>query len=176
MRAIQLWSTAILLAGLGLPLVPAPASAQEVRIAVVDARRALITSNQGQQAEKQLKTLVDKKKAEIEPLEKELKRKEMEFESQRYVLSASVAEERKLELIKEQRDLERSMREAQDELEIAQRKLMKPMLRKVEEALTQIGKEKSFTVILEKSSPGLLYTAEALDITDLVIQRLNQKQ
>jgi hypothetical protein len=29
-------------------------------------------------------------------------------------------------------------------------------------------------VILEKSSPGVLYTAETLDITDLLIQKLNE--
>jgi outer membrane protein len=155
-------------------LAATPASAQEVKIAVVDGRRALISSNEGRAAEQQLKTLVDRKKSQIEPMEAELKRQEEEFETQKYVLSSGAAEDRKLELIKRQRDLERRMREAQDELEIEQRKLMQPMLKKVEAALQQIGKEKEFTVILEKSSPGVLYTAETLDITDLLIQKLNE--
>ena len=116
---------------------------------------------------------MEKKREQIEPLERDLKRKEEEFESQKYVLSRSALEERKLELVKQQRDRERSMREAQDDLEIEQRKLMQPILKQVEKALEEIGKDKDFTVILEKASPGVVYAHDSVDITDLVIQKLN---
>ena len=165
----------IILGSLLAVLVGTPASAEEVKIAVLDGRRAVISCKKGQAAEKQLKTLMEKKKQMIEPLEMELKRREEEFESQRYVLSRSAAEDRQLDLVKQRRDLERNMREAQDELEIEQRKLMQPMLKKLDAVLTEIGKEQGFTVILEKSSPGVLYTAEALDITDMVIQKLDEQ-
>ena len=176
MRIIRALAPAALAGLLLAPLGPAPqASAEEVKIAVVDARRALITSKRGRQAEEKLKSMMEEKKAQIEPLEKQLKRREEEFQAQKYVLSPAVAEERKLELIKEHRDLERTMQEAQEELEIEQRKLMQPMLKMVEDALGELGKEKNFAVILEKSSPGVLYISETLDITDLVIQKLNEK-
>ncbi len=166
---------ACVLGALALGPGATPASAKdEIRIAVVDGRRALISSNEGRAAEKALKALMERKRKAIGPEEAELKRLEEEFQNQQYVLSPSAAQERKLELIKRQRDLERKMREAQDDLELEQRKLMQPMLEKVEKALKELGKEKGFTVILERSSPGVLYTAENLDITDLVIQKLNE--
>ena len=171
-RVLAIGVALAILAGISVP-VPARAQA-ELKLAVVDARRALITSNEGRKAEKTLKQMMDKKKKEIEPMEAELRRQEEEFESQKYVLSKVASEDRQLELIKRKRDLERRMREAQDELELEQRRLMQPMLEMVEKALGQVAQEMGFSVILEKSSPGVLYTAETLDITDLLIQRLNK--
>ncbi len=160
----------------GLLLAGPVAAADSVRIAVVNQQRALASSNEGRAAEKTLQSLMQKKRTQLEPLEQELKRQREEFESQRYVLSRSALEERKLDLLKRQRDLERSMREAEDELEIENRKLMQPLLKRIESALSELGKEKDFTVILETKSAAVLYAEESIDITDLVIQKLNKKK
>ena len=160
----------------GLLLAGPAAAAESVRIAVVNQQRALASSNEGRAAEKALKSLMQKKRTELEPLEQELKRQQEEFESQKYVLSRSALEERKLDLLKRQRDLERSMREAEDDLEIENRRLMQPLVKRIEQALSEIGKEKDFTVILETKSTAVLYAEESIDITDLVIKKLNKKK
>ncbi len=150
------------------------AYAADLKVGVVDSRRAMVSSKEGRSAEKVVSGLVDKMKKRIEPKDNELKRLGEEFESQRSVLSPEALEERRLDLVKRQRDLERDMREAQDELEIENRKLMQPIIKKVDEVLKKIGKDKGFTVILEKGTPGVLYFQDSLDITDLVIQGLNE--
>ena len=160
----------------GLLLTGPVAAAESVRIAVVNQQRALASSNEGRAAEKALKSLIQKKRTQLEPLEQELKRLQEEFESQKYVLSRSALEERKLDLLKRQRDLERSMREAEDDLEIENRRLMQPLVKRIEQALSEIGKEKDFTVILETKSAAVLYAEESIDITDLVIRKLNKKK
>lgn len=160
----------------GLLLTGPAAAAESVRIAVVNQQRALASSNEGRAAEKALKSLIQKKRTQLEPLEQELKRLQEEFESQKYVLSRSALEERKLDLLKRQRDLERSMREAEDDLEIENRRLMQPLVKRIEQALAEIGKEKDFTVILETKSAAVLYAEESIDITDLVIRKLNKKK
>ncbi|TDJ00510.1 MAG: OmpH family outer membrane protein [Deltaproteobacteria bacterium] len=160
----------------GLLLTGPAAAAESVRIAVVNQQRALASSNEGRAAEKALKSLIQKKRTQLEPLEQELKRLQEEFESQKYVLSRSALEERKLDLLKRQRDLERSMREAEDDLEIENRRLMQPLVKRIEQALSEIGKEKDFTVILETKSAAVLYAEESIDITDLVIRKLNKKK
>lgn len=160
----------------GLLLTGPAAAADSVRIAVVNQQRALASSNEGRAAEKALKSLIQKKRTQLEPLEQELKRLQEEFESQKYVLSRSALEERKLDLLKRQRDLERSMREAEDDLEIENRRLMQPLVKRIEQALSEIGKEKDFTVILETKSAAVLYAEESIDITDLVIRKLNKKK
>ena len=46
---------------------------------------------------------------------------------------------------------------------------------KLGEIIDDIGKNQGFTLILRRGAPGFLYTREALDVTDLVIEKYNQK-
>jgi outer membrane protein len=114
------------------------------------------------------------KREELRPREAELKRLTEEFESQRFVLSKEALQEREINLLKQRRDLERDFQSAQEELEIEQRRIMDPLLRDVRAAVHKVGEANSFTVILERGSPGVLYFETGLDITDLVIQSLNE--
>jgi Skp family chaperone for outer membrane proteins len=45
-------------------------------------------------------------------------------------------------------------------------------LRKI---ITETGREQGFTLILQRGAGGLIYTREALDITDLIITQYNKK-
>ncbi len=162
------------LALIGVLLTPAFASAEEVKIAFVDARRAVAGSKQGKAAKQKLDDVSQKKREELRPREDELKRLTEEFESQRFVLSKEALQEREISLLKRRRDLERDFQSAQEELEIEQRRIMDPLLRDVRAAVQKVGEANGFTVILERGSPGVLYFENGLDITDLVIQSLNE--
>jgi hypothetical protein len=59
---------------------------------------------------------------------------------------------------------------------VHEERLYGPLRAKMVEIVTQIGKEQGFTVILARGSPGLLYSREAIDITELVIQNFNSKK
>ena len=153
------------LALISVLLAPAFASSEEVKIAFVDARRAVSGSKQGQAAKQQLDEVSQKKRE---------KRLTEEFESQRFVLSKEALQEREISLLKRRRDLERDFQSAQEALEIEQRRIMDPLLRDVRAAVQKVGETNGFTVILERGSPGVLYFENGLDITDLVIQSLNE--
>ena len=43
------------------------------------------------------------------------------------------------------------------------------------EIVEEVGKSKGFTLILRRGTPGVLYSREKLDITDLVIEKYNAK-
>ena len=43
------------------------------------------------------------------------------------------------------------------------------------EIIDEAGKGSGFTVIFSRDAPGVLYSREALDITDLVIEKYNSK-
>jgi outer membrane protein len=170
-RARTPWLPLFLVAVL---LAPAFASAEDLKIAFVDARRCVSGSKQGKAAKDQLDKVSEQKRSELKPREDELKRLTEEFESQRFVLSKDALQEREIDLLKRRRDLERDFQAAQEELEIEQRRVMDPLLRDVRAAVQKVGETKGFTVILERGSPGVLYFEDGLDITDLVIQRLNE--
>ncbi len=49
-----------------------------------------------------------------------------------------------------------------------------PLLAKLGDIIEELGKDNGFTMILRRGAPGLLYAREALDVTDLVIEKYNE--
>ena len=159
-----------------LLVAPAAAQAQEAqKIAIVDTTRAAATSKDGRAAEQKLKDLRDRKREEFTPLQAELRRLQDELETQRFVLSKEALQDRQLEIVKKQRSLERNLEEAQEDFEIEQRKLMQPILKSIMSVVNQMARDKGYDVVIERSSPGVLYYSEQLDITDRLIELLNEK-
>ena len=116
----------------------------------------------------------EKKKKELEPRSVRCKKMQEEIEAQRFVLADDVIQERMIEFQSCQRDLERDFQAAKDEIAVQNRKLLAPLAKKLEEAVKEIGKSKGFDLVLDRSTPGVLYAPESLDITDLVVKRLNE--
>jgi outer membrane protein len=160
--------------GLALALLaPALPALAEVKVAIVDTRRAVISSEGGKAAESTLSQLEDKKKKELEPRSGKCKKLQEDIEAQRFVLSDEAIQERMMEFQSCQRDLERDFQAAKDELAVQNRKLLAPLMKKLEEAVKEIGKDKGFDLVLERSNSGILFSTDSLDITDLVIKKLN---
>ncbi|MCP4003302.1 MAG: OmpH family outer membrane protein [bacterium] len=172
MRILNFRTWVLLGTFLGL-LAPVSDAAAEVKIGFVDQQRAVMSSTAGKEAEKTLTGLQKAKMDEVNPLREECKRMQEELEAQKFVLSKEVLQERGIEFQRCTRDLERSVQAAQDELSIQERKYMAPLIKQLEESVRSIGKKNKFDLILDRSSPGVLYFPDALDITDLVIKQLN---
>ena len=160
--------------GLALALlVPALPASADPKIALLDSRRAVFSSNGGKEVEKTLTQLQAKKKSELEPRNATCKKQQEDIESQRFVLSEDALRDKMIEAQSCQRDLERDFQSAQDELKVQQSKLMAPLMRKLEDAVKEIGKAKEFDLVLDRTTPGVLYASDALDITEIVIKKLN---
>jgi outer membrane protein len=156
-------------------LLPALPAAADFKLALVDRQRALISSDKGKEAEKTLTQLQDKKKKELEPRSNACKKIQEDADSQKFVMSDDALQEKAIEYQRCGRDLERDVQAAKDELVVQQQKLLAPIAKKLEDVVNAIGKEKSFDLILDRSTPGVLFAPDALDVTDLVIKRLNEK-
>jgi len=152
----------------------APSHADELKVGVVDQRRGILATEEGKQAQKELEKLAEQKKGALKPQQDEFQKKQEELESQRFVLSDAALEERMLELEKQRRELERDVQAVRDELQVQERKRLKPIIDKWNKAVEDFGKEKGFDVILDRSTPEILNHSAGLDITDLIIQRVNK--
>lgn len=162
--------------GLALSLLlPALDAAADFKLAVLDQRRAVVSSNQGKEAEKTLAQLQEKKKKELEPRGQRCKKMQEDLEGQRFVLSEDALQEKAIEFQSCQRDLERDVQAARDEIAVQERKLLAPIAKKLEAAVNAIGKDKGFDLVVDRSTPGVLYATDSLDITDIIIQKLNEK-
>ncbi len=153
---------------------PAALAQDASPIAFVDMRKALFSSREGRAAQDQYSKLADSKREQLRPMQEELSRLEEEFERQKYVLSAEALGGKQLDRMKRRRDLERAERAAADDLQIEQVRLLQPIQKKISEAIKQVGKERGFSMVIDINANGMLYHRESLDITDLVVKRLNE--
>jgi outer membrane protein len=160
----------------GLLGAPNPVPADEgVRIAFVDLRKAVFSSRDGKAAQKEYARLEERKLEELRPLRDELQRLEEEVEKQKFLITEEALAERQLQIMKRRRDLERDIRAAEDELQLEQVRLLQPIQKTIGKVVEDLGKEKGFTMIVDKNTRGFVYTDGSLDVTEMVIERLNKQ-
>ena len=162
--------------GFGLAaLVAAPTLAvAQGKIGFVDQRKAVFASKEGKLAEQRVNDYVQEQSEKLRPRQEDLKRLMEEFEKQKYVLSEDALQERKIDIMRRQRELERDAKEIEEDLQIEQVKALQPIQKKLANIISTIGKEQGLSLIVDKATQGLLYYDESLDVTDLVIERLNK--
>lgn len=147
--------------------------AQEQKIAVIDVQRILTDSATGQKIISELEELRTSKAAELEQLGSQLEDVTRRIDDGRLTLS----QERLAELEQEREDLQVQARRAQDdaqrELQEKQRENFEQIESSVMPIIEQVGQEFGYTAIFNKFQSGLVYADEAIDITDMVIERFN---
>ena len=153
---------------------PAPATAPgPVKIAVINVDRLVTDSALGKEAFARVKKLADAKKEEGEKLTKEIREMEQKLADQ----GASLADDKKEALQKQYQEraiaFKRFQDDAQRQLEEAQKKELEELQKRVLPVISQIGKEKGYTLIFNKFQSGLVYADEGVDITDEVLKRFN---
>ncbi|HEY7111325.1 MAG TPA: OmpH family outer membrane protein [Thermoanaerobaculia bacterium] len=151
----------------------APASAGPIKIAVINVDRLVTDSALGKEAFARVKRIADQKKEEGDKLTKELREMEQKLADQ----GASLADDKKEALQKTYQEraiaFKRFQDDAQRSLDEAQKKELEELQKRVMPVITQVGKERGFTLIFNKFQSGLVYADEAVDVTDDVLKRFN---
>jgi len=144
-----------------------------IKIAVINVDRLVTDSALGKEAFARVKKLADTKKDEGEKLTKEIREMEQKLADQ----GASLADDKKDALQKSYQEkaiaFKRFQDDAQRALDEAQKKELEELQRRVMPVISQIGKEKGFTLIFNKFQSGLVFADDTADITDDVLKRFN---
>jgi outer membrane protein len=157
------------------PAAPAaaPAAAGPVRIAVIDTEKILLSSNAGKKAVADLKKLQDQREKELGARAQELKDLQAKLNDGRL----SLAQDKLADLSKQYEEKEIAIRRAQDDATRELNKKRDEMLAQIDQrvmpVINQVGKDLGYTLIFRKFESGLIYADEAIDITSVVIQRLD---
>jgi outer membrane protein len=156
-----------------LLLAAAPALSQEARLAVIDSDRIVAESIKGQEALAKLSQMRDERIEAARGMQQEIADLRKRLEDGRLSLS----EEKQSELQKELEDKAIALRRFQDdaerEMEKSQAEELKAIERQVLEIIGQIGREQQYTLIFNKFRSGLVFAADTVDITDVILQRFN---
>jgi len=151
---------------------PAPA-AGPLKIGVINVERLVQESALGKEAFNRVKKLNDAKKEEGEKLSKELRDMEQKLADQ----GSAMADDKRDALQKSYQEKAIAFKRFQDDanrdLEAAQKKELSELERRVFPVINQVGKEKGYTLILNKFQSGLVYVEDSVDITDEVLKVFN---
>lgn len=144
-------------------------------IAVVDLDRAINATEQGKGAREELSRKKRTAEEELAPMVDRFKALQKEIEDKRFVWNEDKLRVKQLDLAEMQNKIENKQKELEGQLKVDYERLVGPLRTKISKIVEEIGKDQSLIVVLERNTPGLLYTRETLDITDVVIQRFNKQ-
>lgn len=167
--------TLTVLAALGALALPVAAAAQgpALKVAVINTEQILLSSQAGKAALAELK----KKQEELEARGKAMQEETRDLQRRISEGRLSLAEDRLTQMEKELEDKVIALRRFQDDAGRDLNKMRDDVLGKIDArvmpVINQIGQEMGYTLIFRKFESGLIYADEAIDITPLVIQRLD---
>src|SRR3954454_4826918 len=152
---------------------PAAAGTITLKVAVIDTEKILLSSNAGKKAVADLKKLQEQREKELGSRAQELKDLQGKINDGRL----SLAQDKLADLSKQYEEKEIALRRAQDDATRELTKKRDEMLAQIDDrvmpVINQVGKELGYTLIFRKFESGLIYADEAVDITGVVIQRID---
>lgn len=146
----------------------------EFSAAVVDIQKAIMTSDLGKKAKKELEGEFEKKKSEFKKKEEDLKKRAEEYEKKKMVFSDEVRAEKGGELQQDMMKFREDVNKSQMQMQQKQGELTKPILDKIQKVIADIAKEKGYSVVLERSEQGVMWSKAEIDITEDVIKKINK--
>jgi len=147
---------------------------EPLKIGIVDLDQAVTSTAEGRAAREELARKQREAEATIQPLLERMKEMEEDFKAKRFVVSDEARFQKQLDMVEIQNEIESKVKELKGQLQVDEQRLRGPLLTKLGNIIEQVGKENGFTMILRRGAPGLLYAREALDVTDLVIEKYNE--
>ncbi len=154
-------------------VAPATVQAQTGKVAVIDVQRVVTESDPGKEALGKLQALQEQKIAEGKKLQDELDALREQFNKQRFTLSQDKLEALQKQIEDKTIALKRFQDDAQRELDDARKRYLGQLEQQIMPIIDQVGKEKGLDLIFNKFQSGLVFAAEAVDITDEIIERFN---
>ena len=112
---------------------------------------------------------------ELKAMYSEYQTKAMKFQETQATMSQILQESK----LKELQDLENRIKvfdeQAQEDLQLKQEELLKPLIDKAKAAIAEVAKENGYTYVFDTSVGALLYFDQSDDILELVKRKLNIK-
>lgn len=147
--------------------------AAEVKIGVIDFQEVVGKSQPGQQIEADLKKEGERMEAELTKDKEALTTLKEKLEREAMVMSREAREEKEIEFRVKARNLQEKEKRYRAEFMGKQRQEVDKLRTVVLEIAQDLGKKEGFTLVLSKV--GVLYHNSAIDLTDKVVQMLNQR-
>ena len=157
-------------------LIPMLASAQTLKIGLVDQSEILSKMPETEAAQKQIAEVSKKYEDEYAKLTEEMNRRLEEFKQMKPDELPAIKERKARELEDYQTKMAQFEQNAMQDLNKMNQELMPPIVQKIRSAIESVGKEGSYSLIQDKSPQLTIYFASpVVDITPEVKAKLGLK-
>ena len=160
---------------ISLVAAQAGASAQTaLKVGVFDANRVSEETDEGKRIAAKLSQLGEKKKGELAAKEKEIQDIRAQLDSQNLSLSPEKVQQLQKDAQRKGLELQQAQEAARNEFQIevseAQNKFQEQMIR----VINQFGRDEGFTLVIERSTGGVAFAAESIDVTTAIVDKFNE--
>jgi len=146
-----------------------------VKVGFVDIQAVIAQSKEGQAARNKVAAEAAEKQKEISAKEAEIKQMDAELQKQSPILSDAAKKEREEEIRRRLRDLKRLTEDFNRDLAKRETELINDLLRDVTAVIRDYGKEKGYSLIVEKGQGGVIYGSDPADLTKDILERYNAR-
>jgi outer membrane protein len=145
-----------------------------LKVGVFDANRVSEETDEGKRIAAKLSAFGDKKKAELMAKEKEIGELRAQLDSQNLSLSPEKQQQMQKDVQKKGLELQQAQEAARNEFQIevseAQNKFQEQLIR----VISQFGRDEGFTLVLERSTGGVAFASESIDVTTAIVDKFNE--
>jgi len=155
--------------------ISVPAFAADVKVGVIDLMKVVDLSEPGKKAKAELEAKLTSAEAALKKKQEEILRMKEEIEQQAPMLSATALAEKKRQYEDELLEMQRMAEDYDYQLQNQYYELTAIIFTQLDEVIQDIGTSGGYTLILERTSSGIVYFPDSIDITEEVIKELNKK-
>ena len=148
----------------------------DFKIAVVDMQSLQNHSSTFQKQRAKLKSKFDAMQKKLTEEEGAIRKLEDDFNKQSMMLSLDAREDKRKELERKKRHFKYLYEDYTQEMKQEERDATKRVGKELEKILQKIAEEKGYILIFERRTIGLIYSANAIDITDQVTKEYDKTQ
>ena len=146
---------------------------ERIKVGYIDIQKVISESQAGKRARDRFQAQVKKAEADIVKERQELERLKSDLDKKGPLLKDEERRNLESDLQKRSVNLQRSMSDHQQELQVKNNEMMSELLKELEKIVNEVGRAEKFTLILERSQ--ILYSDQGIDITSKVIETYNSR-
>jgi outer membrane protein len=146
---------------------------ERIKIGYIDIQKVIGDSQAGKRARDRFQAQVKKAEGDIIKERQEIERLKADLDKKGPLLKDEERRNMEVDLQKRSVNLQRSMSDHQQELQVKNNEMMSDILKELEKIVNEVGKAEKFTLILERSQ--ILYSDQGIDITQKVIETYNSR-
>jgi outer membrane protein len=143
-----------------------------LKIGYTNANYIFSLSPRSKEIESDLKTRSIQLKKEIEKKEEEFRAKYEDYDKNKGNMSTAIRQSKEDELRSAEQNIMNLRQNAEQEIKTKSDELIAPESDRIAKAIKEVATENSFTYVLNGDPQIMLYGAESLNITDLVLKKL----